>query len=65
MERLLDSERHDFWTRADLERDIGGNILDVSDALATLQRTGLIHLTEQLVTVTRTARHATELALLF
>jgi hypothetical protein len=59
LKRLLSNE-HDPWTRAELERDIAGNMLDVSDALTNLDRAGLINLTEQLVTVSRTARHTAE-----
>jgi hypothetical protein len=57
MTRLLNKKHHDPWTRPELERDIGGDMLDLSDAL--------VNLTEQLVTVSRAARRTAELAELF
>lgn len=65
MTRLLNKKHHDPWTRPELERDIGGDMLDLSDALVNLDRAGLINLTEQLVTVSRAARRTAELAELF
>lgn len=43
------------WARAALECAIGGNPLDVSDALSNLADVGVIRLSEEYVTLSRTA----------
>jgi hypothetical protein len=65
MTRLLKADQCEPWTRAELERSIGGDMLDISDALVKLNGAGLINLTEQFVTVSRAARRSAELAEMF
>jgi hypothetical protein len=62
MVRLLHTKHNDVWTRAELERHIGGNMLDFSDALLELHRSGLVHLEGELVTVSRAARRMDDIA---
>jgi hypothetical protein len=62
MMRLLHTRHNDVWTRAELERHVGGNMLDFSDALLELQRSGLVHLEGELVTVSRAARRMDDIA---
>jgi DNA-binding response OmpR family regulator len=62
MLRLLTTEHGDIWTRAELERHVAGNMLDVSDALIELHRCGLLHVEGELVTVSRTARRMDEIS---
>lgn len=52
VKRLLVREGRDPWTRVQLERAIGGNPLDLSDALHNLAVAGVIRLSEESVTLT-------------
>jgi len=56
LEVLLFSDDCSPWSRARLERVIGGNPLDLSDALHNLAVAGLIHLSENSVTLSRVTR---------
>lgn len=55
LRRLLACRDRESPTRAALERMIGGDPLDLSDALRNLNAAGVIHLSEDGVSVTRTA----------
>lgn len=57
LERLLAREGQVPWTRVSLECAIGGNALDLSDALYNLAAAGVIYLSEESVTLSRTARN--------
>ena len=62
---LLASE-HSPSSRAELEREVSGvngNPMDVTDAVDCLYSSGLVHLSGELVTVTRVARRMDELRL--
>jgi hypothetical protein len=52
---LLARDVRHTWTRAGLERAIGGNPLDLSDALSNLADVGVIALSEEPVMLSRTA----------
>ena len=63
MIRLLTVKRGHVWTRAELELDLEGSALDVSDALADLQSCGLIHINGELVTLSHAAQRMDDLDL--
>ncbi len=63
MTQLFATKHGHVWTRAELERMVGGSALDVSDALAELHGAGLIHIHGELVTVSRAAQRMDELDL--
>ncbi len=56
VKRLLTRDDCGAWTRAALECSVAGNPLDVSDALSNLAAASVIHLTEERVVLSRTAR---------
>jgi hypothetical protein len=58
---LLSGGHHGIWTRSEIELEAGAGPLDVQDALAALQASGLVHLHDELVTPTRAARFLNEL----
>jgi hypothetical protein len=61
---LLESE-YSPWSRAELEREIAGvrgDPIEVTDAIANLHGSGLVHVSGELVTPTRAARRMDELA---
>ncbi len=63
---LLLASEHGPWSRAELEREVSGvdgNPMDVTDAVDSLYASGLVHLSGELVTVTRAARRMDELRL--
>jgi hypothetical protein len=65
LKQLLAREDREPWTRAQLERVIGGNPLDLSDALHNLSATGVIHLSEEHVSVSRAASRTARLITMF
>jgi hypothetical protein len=65
LKQLLAREDHEPWSRAQLERVIGGNPLDLSDALHNLSATGVIHLSEEQVTPSRVASRTARLIAMF
>lgn len=58
---LLGGEHEGPWMRPEIEREIGGNLLNVCDALIALHGSGLIHLEGELVIASRAARRMDEL----
>jgi hypothetical protein len=64
LRRLLVVDQRGLWTRAELEHAVPGDPLDVSDALTNLYGVGVIHLTEDLVTLSRAARRTADLTVL-
>jgi hypothetical protein len=56
VKRLLARDDCEPWPRAALECAVAGNPLDVSDALSNLAAAGVIHLSEERVALSRTAR---------
>ncbi len=62
---LLACEDRGPWTRAQLERVVGGNALDLSDALHNLSAAGVIHLSEEQVSVSRAASRTAQLISMF
>jgi hypothetical protein len=65
MQRLLVRDQPDPWTRAELEHAIPIDLFDISEALVNLHGAAVIHLTEQLVTVSRAAQRTADLVALF
>jgi hypothetical protein len=65
MQRLLVRDQPDPWTRGELERAIPADLFDISEALVNLHGAGVIHLAEQLVTVSRAARRTADLVAMF
>jgi predicted transcriptional regulator len=61
IKRLLARRDRDPWSRAQLERVVGGDPLDLSDALRNLNAAGVVHLSEDNVTVSRAARWTADL----
>jgi hypothetical protein len=57
---LMSSDPNGVWWRPDIEQEIG-DVADVHDALANLERSGLVHLQGEMVAVTRAAFRASEL----
>lgn len=53
---LVAPDGREPWTRAGLECGVGGDPLDLSDALHNLRTAGVIHLSEERVILSRTAR---------
>jgi predicted transcriptional regulator len=62
LKQLLAREDREVWTCAQLERAVGDDPLDLSDALRNLNAAGVIHLSEDSVTVSRTASWTIHLA---
>jgi hypothetical protein len=60
---LLSGGHAGIWTRSEIELESSASPLDVQDALAALQASGLIHLHDELVTPTRAAQRMDELEL--
>jgi hypothetical protein len=56
VKRLLAIDDREGWTRAALECSVAGSPLDVSDALSNLAAMRVIHLSEERVALSRTAR---------
>jgi len=65
MQRLLVRDQPDPWTRAELEHAIPIDLFVISEALVNLHGAGVIHLTEQFVTVSRAARRTADIVALF
>ncbi len=65
MQRLLVRDQPDPWMRGELEHAIPIDLFDISEALVNLHGAGVIHLAEQLVTVSRAARRTADLVALF
>lgn len=63
MALLLSGGHAGIWTRAEIELEISATPLNVQDALATLQTSGLVHLHDELVTPTRAAQRMDDLEL--
>jgi hypothetical protein len=63
MMMLLSSTHEGPWTRAELERELSAPALDVQDALAALQGSGLLHMQGELVTASRAAQRMDQLEL--
>ncbi len=57
---LISGDPTGVWWRPDIEQEIG-DAADVHDALANLERSGLVHLQGEMVAVTRAAVRASEL----
>jgi hypothetical protein len=53
---LIARDGRELWTRAGLECGVGGDPLDLSDALHNLQAAGVIQLGEEQVALSCTAR---------
>jgi hypothetical protein len=60
VQMLMCGDPAGVWWRPDIEQEIG-DFGDVHDALANLQRSGLVHLQGEMVAVTRAAVRANEL----
>jgi hypothetical protein len=61
---LLLSGGHDGpWTEAELERELSASPLQVQDALAALNGSGLVHLQDELVIASRAAQRMDQLSL--
>jgi hypothetical protein len=61
---LLLSGGHDGpWTDTELERELSASPLQVQDALAALNGSGLVHLQDELVIVSRAAQRMDQLDL--
>ena len=60
---LLSGGHHGPWTRAELELEVSATPLDVGDALAALQGSGLLHVQGELVMASRAAQRMDELEL--
>jgi hypothetical protein len=61
---LLLSGGHDGpWTDTELERELSASPLQVQDALAALSGSGLVHLQDELVIVSRAAQRMDQLSL--
>lgn len=58
---LLSDEHQGPWTRSEIELELSATPLDVSDALADLHGSGLLHLQGELVIASRAARRMDEL----
>jgi hypothetical protein len=60
---LLSGGHAGIWTRAEIELEVSASPLNVQDALAALQASGLVHLHAELVTPTRAAQRMDDLEL--
>jgi hypothetical protein len=61
---LLLSSGHDGpWTDTELERELSASPLQVQDALAALNGSGLVHLQNELVIASRAAQRMDQLSL--
>jgi hypothetical protein len=60
---LLSGSHHGPWTDAELERELSASPLQVQDALAALNGSGLVHLQDELVIVSRAAQRMDQLDL--
>lgn len=60
---LLSGGHAGIWTRAEIELEVSASPLNVQDALAALQASGLVHLHDELVTPTRAAQRMDDLEL--
>jgi Mn-dependent DtxR family transcriptional regulator len=58
---LLSGEHQGPWTRSEIALELSATPLDVSDALAALHGSGLVHLQGELVIASRAARRMDEL----
>ncbi len=57
---LMDEESTGVWWRPDVEQEIG-DADDVRDALASLQRCGVVHVQGEMVAVSRAALRTSQL----
>jgi hypothetical protein len=57
---LMAEESTGVWWRPDVEQEIG-DVDDVSDALANLQRCGVVHMQGEMVSVSRAALRTSQL----
>jgi hypothetical protein len=60
---LLSGGHEGPWTDAELERELSASPLQVQDALAALNGSGLVHLQDELVIVSRAAQRMDQLDL--
>jgi hypothetical protein len=58
---LLSGGHAGIWTRSEIELEVSASPLDISDALAELHGSGLLHLQGELVIASRAARRMDEL----
>ena len=58
---LLSGEHHGPWARSEIELELSATPLGVSDALAALHGSGLVHLQGELVIASRAAWRMDEL----